>query len=372
MYKNIVLRRPVEIQGYDVIGEVAECCERIELSPVLKRVRETGGTYPRELAEHLLFAASRKPVARRLLKNAELLGLLKENPKYFFTLTDQGKKTIETGEVFVPKHDEWTLWISLDSLLPSPILRVDLSKAKPAHIEVSRNPQLHDIPEYLCDAVGREITPPASNNCTKIRIDKLEDKVQKKEEEESDSEPQLSLLWNIGEKSLRLKGTWKNDEEVNTELQPPDISFDTIWDDLLNNAGLSEQWTREYCALQVSFSETDGIERETMARNLEFRHPSLPIYGQFESSKANQIPITAGTETDAKEWSEWRLNSRIRDFATLKLYSEWWNEASEPFSEFGLECPTRSSLASKAWKDTGERPDTRAWHLIAVEDWNLE
>lgn len=134
MNRNIILTRQVEIQGWNVIGQIAKPQKRQELGPVLMRAQETNGTDARDIVENLLFGSSRTVVARRLLQIGVSLGLLKEaNNK--FTLTDRGEKAIQTGEVFVPERGTWTLWISEDQLLPSPIVRVDDFKDEDAHAE---------------------------------------------------------------------------------------------------------------------------------------------------------------------------------------------------------------------------------------------
>ena len=370
MDKNIILMRPVEIQGYHVIGEVAKSRERKEFDPVLLHARDNYGTNAQDIVKDLLFEPSRKVVAQRLLNIGKSLGLLKESPRNNFLLTAQGERAIETGKIFVPKDGAWTLWTSTDPLLPSPILRIDPFEGEKAFREVrsnSSNDQSDYTPDYLRAAMGKEITPPASSDGITVRVKNLEDKVQKA----GDSNAKLNLLWNIGEGNLRLKGTWEG-KKVDAELQPPDISSDDILDDLLASERLSKKWDRQHRALQVSFDEIDDIERETMACDIEFSNPSLPDFGQFETFKVEQVPITAYSRTDAQEWSNWRLKSRISDFATSELYNKCWEEASIPLNRFYPSCPPRSDLASEAWDESSERADTRTWYLIAVEDWNLK
>ena len=109
-----------------------------------------------------------------------------------------------------------------------------------------------------------------------------------------------------------------------------------------------------------------------MVCDIEFNNPSLSDFKQFETFKVEQVPITACSPTDAQEWSNWRLKSRISDFATSELYNKCWEEASKPFNGFYLRRPTRSRLAFEAWDESLERADKRIWYLITVEDWNLE
>ena len=201
------------------------------------------------------------------------------------------------------------------------------------------------------------------------------DDLEKKVEKAKNPDSELYLDWNVGERQLRLKGTWKvekTEESIDNELQPPDISFDDIWHDLLAGEELSENWDSQHQALKVSFKETDEVERETMSRSLKFQTPSVDELGEFDPFQVEQIAITPFSKRDAQIWAIWRLESRIREFATSKLYDDWWQKASEPFNEFHLECPARSELAANAWDTAGERPDTKTWYLIAAEDWSLK
>ena len=375
MNSNFILKRKVDFDGWCVVGRIAKPRERKELDSVLKRAQETNGTTPRDVAEHLFFELSREVVARRLLQIGEALDLLEKAPKNKYVLTDQGKQAIETGKVFVPEHGAWTLWTSYDPLLPSPILRVDEFTDESAVTEVydkrDENRSFEHLPEYINGALGDVIAPPASSDGITIRIDDLERKVEKAKNPDSE----LYLHWNVGERQLRLKGTWKvenTEESIDIELQHPDISFDDIWHDLLVGEELSENWDSRQQALEVSFDETNDIERETMSRSLKFRTPSVDGLGEFGTFEVEQVDITPFSQKEAQSWATWRLESRIREFATSKLYGDWWKEASEPFNEFHLECPARSELAADAWDTAGERPDTKIWYLIAAEDWYLK
>ena len=97
MNRSITLERSVIVKCWRV-GQVAKAEKRTELIPVLLRVRETGGTDARGLAEHLLFESrSRRVVADRLLNIAHAYGLVeKEERARVFTLTEAGERAIDT------------------------------------------------------------------------------------------------------------------------------------------------------------------------------------------------------------------------------------------------------------------------------------
>ena len=167
-----------------------------------------------------------------------------------------------------------------------------------------------------------------------------------------------------------MRGEWDG-EMVDSELKAPQVPFSEIWEALLDGKGLMERWDDKRRALKVLFKETTESERESMSRELEFLKPRVPEYGDFDPLALSGIAITARSRDDARKWSNWRLNARVRDFATAERYAAWWKEAVEPFSGYGLELPARAELAASEWKSVVGRPSPRAWHLVAAEDWEL-
>lgn len=389
MSDGVVLMRQLTVRGWRLVGEVARASERRELDPILRRARETGGTDAEDVAEHLFFEDSRKAVAERLLRIGVALGLLQEvtaeaaragaggrvalrASKDFgrkYALTESGRRAVETGRVFVPERGAWTLWTSEDPLLPSPVLGVDAWEESESALDETRNRdrerRFAALPEWIRGVQGKEITPPATGDGSTIRVDVLEDMAETVEIDGS-----LNLTWSIGDNRLRLGGAWDG-KEVDSSLPAPDISSDEIWLALLESVGLSNDWDSRRRVLRVSFGDASEVERETMSRDLEFAEPSVPRYGTFDSVTVYGTAIAARSGDDARRWSAWRLNARIRDFATGERYRAWWEEASAPFAEHRPEPPDRAELAESEWARSVERPSSKAWHLVAAEDWAL-
>ena len=370
MTGKLVLTRQIDASGWLVIGFVAKACKRRELEPVLLRARETGGTTAGDVAKHLFFAESRTVVANRLLRIADMLGLLEEHERGVFVLTPNGETAIEKGEVFVPEHGAWAVWVSEDPLLASPVLRIDpWDKDEDAFAESQKGRKdkrcFEKLPNLLVEIEDKEVVPPAAGDGIAVRIDELE-----KLAEEVDADASLHLEWNVQENRLGLRGKW-GDEKVDSRLEPPQAPSDEVWEALLESEGLSEDWDRQRRALRVDFWTTNETERENMFRELEFEKPSVSEYGQFDTLKVPGVAITAASRDDALEWSNWRLRQRVRDFAASERYAEWLEEASEPFAEYSLDPPARAALAKLEWDPTNGRPTSRAWYLIAAEDWGL-
>ena len=402
MNRSIILERPLIVRCWRVIGQVAKAEKRTELIPVLLRVRETGGTDARDLAEHLLFESrSRRVVAERLLHIAHAYGLVeKEEHDRVFTLTEAGERAIDTDEVFVPDLGAWTIWASDDPLLPSPILRVEAWNEPRAFDEIkgkkrkSSEERSHEaLPAWLQKVVNKPITP--NVGAAAICINHLEDKA-----EAVETNGTLRLSWNVGDGRLQLTGALEGkkvateleapplsldqiwftlfeqealleEKKVATELEASPLSLNQIWPTLLEQEALIEWWDMDRQKLCVSFDGTDDTEREAMVRDLRFESPHIPDYGEFDLITVREVPITPATEADVQSWAKWRLRTRIQDYATSERYAAWRAEAADPFDQYEVELPTRTQIARELWNQTTNRPKPEVWHLAAAEDWRL-
>ena len=408
MNGNIVLERSVPVRCWRVVGQVAKAEKRLELIPVLLRARETGGTDAGDLAGHLFFESrSRRIVAERLLQIAQDYGLVKKTeavpengplsiwanggPPHslgsliaslaetiayedvrgaeecdgVFALTEAGETAIDTEEVLVPEHGTWSIWMSDDPLLRSPILLVDAWKEPSACKEIFDNESTRRptrLPDWLRDVAGTHIKPAALG--TAVRIDELEGQAEA-------VDGLVRLRWNVGEGRLQISGTLEG-KKIETELEAPSVSLDRIWSTLLHEEqALRWRWDEGRKKHRVTFDETNDTERETMIRDLRFESPNIPCYGKFETLTVREVPICPATEADSQSWAKWRLGARVRDYATSTRYAIWREKAADPFDEYEIELPTRTELFDKFWNPTASRPTPRAWRLAAAEDWRL-
>ena len=377
MSRRIIMERSVSVRCWRVVGQIAKAGKRTELMAVLLRASETDGTDAGDLAEHLLFEPrSRRVVAERLLHIGVAYGLLEEKSRRVFVPTEAGQQAVHTGEVFVPEDGAWTLWASDDPLLLSPVLRIEPWNEPSAYDEVAGNKRENTrerrpeaLPEWLREVIGTPVTPTAGNAAA-VRIDHLEEQA-----EPVEVDGWLRLRWNAGDGRLQLTGTLERRQEgrrwMSIELAPPPVEPERIWRMLLENEGLREQWDEERQVLRVCFDETGDTEREAMSRDLRFESPYLPGYDTFEPLTVPEVPIAAESEADAQSWAKWRLRARIRDYATSKRYAAWCAEAAGPFDRYEIELPTRAHLARQFWMQQTDRPEPRAWRLVAAEDWSL-
>lgn len=370
MMSDIILKRRINLQCWRVVGEVAFAKKRPELQPILRRALEMGSTDEGDIAEHLFFEArSRRVVARRMLNIATTLNLLRQDDGKF-KLTERGHEALEKEEVFVPQQGTWTLYTSNDPLLDSRILRavewkeptaVDETFGKKKHKKRDFKPlpgwitALKDVPQrpYTGDASGVQLGA----------IESKADVIPIKQSE-------LTLKWNVTKGRLSVTGNLDG-VSVNSDVTPPDLPHDDIWRVLLEDVGLWTQWDISTDALRVPFLHTSNDERELMLRTLEFKSPRLPDLGTFNTTSVKNVRLRPSTRDDAERWAAWRLDNRVKDYATDRAFDDWAESASKPFAEFNVTLPTRSKLASAAWEKRDDRPTPKTWHLIAAEDWRL-
>lgn len=369
MTLDIVLERPVMVETWRVIGRVAWAEKRDEIALVLQRAREARGTDAGDIARHLLFShSSRRIVADRLLNIGLAYKLLRKEGAHF-ALTDEGVKALDAGEVFVPEYGAWTVWASEDALLPHPVLGVEpWVEALGAHRE-SREEEgrsFESLPSWIHEAGGSDIEPWISEDRRAARIDRLEECA-----ESATVNMSLTLVWSVHESRLRLRGE-KDGKKIDSELPAPTVNAEKIWRILLEGEGIAERWSRKTSTLTVPFRQTCERERETMLRDMEFEAPSVPDYGGFNPLKVRGVAIAAGSDGDACEWSLWRLRARIGDYATKARYADWCMQARKPFARSSHpQLPSREELAAIEWDPKHGRPCSRAWHLVAAEDWGL-
>lgn len=371
MIADLVLTRTVEIRSWRAVGQIATAARRAELVPMLTRIKERGASDARDIAEHLMFESkSRRVVAERMLRIATAYQLVKSTERGF-TLTDDGRRVLDTREVFVPDRGCWTIWATDDPLVPSTVLHVEPWSEPSAYAEIwgdqkdaAEQRQFVRLPSWLRTTFGRAVTPAAGEGRT-LRIDELEH-----EGEPVPPDAQLQLVWHPARTVLRLEGNVAG-RRVLAELPAPSISESEVWRQLLEGEDLWHRWDDAHNALRLGFTETEEHERVPMTRSVKFGRPTFPDCGAFQAVTIPNVPIAAATDLDARNWAGWRLLNGIRGYATTPRFAAWRDDAAAPFVEFEVTLPERAELARLAWRKRGARPTPYVWNVVAAEDWRL-
>ena len=360
---EVLLERDLSVWAGNVVAQIAQAEKRAEMYAITLRAKEESETDEGDIAQHLLCGEdpTRKRIARNLLHICVQHGLMKHSHGRY-TLTEDGERVATTEQVFVPAQGTWTIWASDDQLLGFPVVEVRAFDEPSAYDEVhGRGKDLERpmsaVPPWLGQACKRTFKTAASSVAT--RLDELAQKAEAIKPETS-----LRLKWDVGKGELGLVGKLGK-RDVDAELDAPEMSSEELWRNLLEGAGLWNDWDDARKELLVFFGDTTHTERQTMTRSVEIV-PRIPGFGAFDPLTLD-LPINAATPDDAQRWAEWRLVRGIDDYATEARYAVWSQKAAAPFAHFDVHLPKRAELA-RNHPGTGDVPN---WHLVAAEDWRL-
>jgi hypothetical protein len=376
---GLILQRSVAVSCWHVKGTISRASKRDDLLPVLKRAEENDGTYGRDIANHLLGEEiGREVIGIRLLAICESLNLLesrgdKKRPRYY--ITENGEKALASGEIMVPEDGTWKVWASNDPLLDFPILKIEPFQEETAYGEVqgrnkdevkNRIKRFEVAPAWLRKVNGI-VSLPSADGSTAICIEKIESKI-----ESVESNANLTISWQPIKRSLSLTGTIAN-LNINATPTAPHVDFDSVWQELLENEFLWDDWDLEKNRLHVRFSDTLEQERSSKQRRLELKKPHFQKYGSFETSH-RVTDIFPKSQEDAQSWAVWSLLNQVSKYATENEYGSWYINAKKPFENYseGINLPERRELASRAWAQRSKNNHiSKIWHLIAAEDWGI-
>lgn len=370
MSNDLVLRRNIHIETWQVQGTILKAQERPDILSVLQYVAESQNATARGLAGHLLFEENaRLVVAERLLKVAELYDLVErisEYRHYFYTLTEKGELALQEKEVFIPEDGFWEISFSNDPLLPHTILDFKPFKEPDAFQEVrnkdgleKRKQSIKTIPDWIRSSSFNAVKPFLNQNQS-IWLENIQAKGEK-----VSSDLQLVLEWNVPKQNIRLL---KNNKVVH-QFAYRHYDQNQIWQILLKQNDWQDDWDWSKNSMAMSFEETDEKSRKTMQINLTLKQPEIEFLGKFEEFIAENITIHAINQDNAIKWAWWRFEDNINDFADEQTYQKWVEQAKMPFAEYAFRLPERNKMANLFWHNQKHTP--KSWYLISASDWQI-
>jgi hypothetical protein len=386
MKATIELKRAVAVNAWRFQGDVSVLQPLPWEVAVVKTAVEQGGVISvNDVSRQLL--GDRQPIARALLQRCQVFGLLtgdQTDDSKGFQLTDSGKKSAETSEVFVPQSGTWTLWMTEDPMIPDRFLLLERWREPSALDELKQERYTGVVrdfmpaPKWLREMEGKDLNVPLGKY-DEVRITKILDQV------EHAGDGHLSLKFCLAsdpsgthtflEGTLRLPDRYQMEEA--TESKPfkssptaVPTSYEECWQALLESEGMTEAWDREERALKVKYPE-DEDERRFREGSRHFRFPAIPNLGCFDPATIRNVPLCPASAADAQQWAEWLLRSKVTEFATEIKFQQWSDEAGKPFLKWQPKLPQRTELAAAARPDHGFAHSRMFWHLQTPCDWNL-
>lgn len=388
MTLSVEMKRPILVRSLRFAGTVAVAEKREELISVLKAITELGGEIaPEDLAGYLI-PEGLEAAADRLLVIATVHGLV-EQTHGRFRLTDAGERACDVEEVLVPRDGTWQAWIASDPLIRFSVLHVEPARPGEALSELrdtgSRRGDVQTFRTIPIPALLRQLHRMEGRLMVKEgRVVRLDDVGREVSEESSDA--QVELIWTIrsdGVARMTARGmiqVRRGDEverlAVDAALPPPVVTFTDVFDQLLHDAGIAGRWDASASVLRCEFDDTlDSSAIQSMHRTIAARRLDLSAFGLgvFDKVSVPSVPVNAIDVASARKWSTRRLLMGIQDHQTKARYQTVTSAAAEPFKEFGVALPDRTTLLQQVRSKVdlnAPRPELY-WRLQAAADWSL-
>ena len=388
---KIRLERTIKTACFRVKGMVYYAQKRQELMAVLLRAQECGGTVtPREIANHLLGVVSLgketqlsesgyETAAQRLIHICVQLQLLETGRTNHWeaNLTELGLNAIEDGEVLVPHHGTWTVWLTQDPFIPDRVLRIEPWTKEPSAIQESKNGkngdhererEFEDVSEYVGDCIGKIIVPRCGEG-QRLRVDQIDPKG-----ERVDPEASLKVVWERSDITphVNLQGQLCG-KRVDSPLDAPNLGLDEVWESLLMGEALWSMWDEQNQSLRAHFSECVDSERSSLQRELKFQEPVIDGLGKFIDTSVGDVALQPASQLDAEEWAMWLLRHSVQDYVTADRFESLQAQVREKFPNFDLSLDDRNGLAQFFIGETDQdgRLPASYWHIQAPLDWEL-
>ena len=388
MTLSVEMKRSILVRSLRFAGTVSLAEKREELVAVLKAITDLGGEItPEDLAGELI-PEGLEAAADRLLVIATMHGLV-EQAQGRFRLTDAGQRARDVEEVLVPRDGTWQAWIASDPLIRFSVLHVEPVRPGEALSELrdtgGRRSDVQTLRTIPIPALLRQLHRLEGRLMVKEgRIVRLDDVGREVSEESSDA--QVELIWTIRSDDvarMTARGVMqvrRGDEVerlvVDATLPPPAVTFTDVFNQLLHDAEIAGRWDARDSVLRCEFDDTlDSSAIQSMHRTIAARRLDLSAFGLgvFEKVSVPGVPVNAIDAASARKWSTRRLLMGIQDHQTKARYQAVTSAAAEPFKEFGVELPDRTSLLQQVRSKVdlnAPRPEL-FWRLQAAADWSL-
>jgi hypothetical protein len=360
---KINLQREITVECFEVLGTVGLPQKREYILFILRIAGQRGVVTPADVSRELL-GNGRLNVAARLLGQCDRLGLLKEDSRDRYSLTETGHETLEKGKVYVEVDSVWRIWTTSDELVSQKVLLIEEVDERQNGRQQGGDQK--DIPsqsisQTLKEAQHKILSIPFGEHksCTLNLKDKCIPRkdLAKTAELHVDVEDERAVVL------LELNG--KTEQTAVLDKQRPEVI-----DELMQKSSHGPKWDQQYQLLRTGFTGLIESEIASMQKSFLVLEPELDGLGAFKPIDF-LVNIYPETKADTDRWADWFLSRNISTFVINGEYELWKQDAAE---KFPLESPQFKSLTEKQSDFISMNDGRRTkefWYLAAAADWNL-
>ncbi len=354
--------------------------DRDDLYSILLLGQENSNKLTPELIQQKLLIDTPIIACELLVKTLQDLSLIDQNG----VITETGKEVLDTKKVPIKEAGVYDIYCVNDLLFNSVFLECKLVEITNIKSEVfaqdnNQNPNLEliNLPDWILSTNQRKIFLKKRNQT--LHIFEIEPKGH--QIRDSKERNTLSLIAELnlnsdGAKQFQFSGYVKGSEQM-----PDDINFTNVWQILLGqDFPLWEHIPqRGHEAFKVAFEGLNEKELESFTRELKIQKPTLPKYGQFNTTIISNVPIAPLTAKDGQRWYEWFLERKVTNYLFSKQYADYIKTYQQKFPEFKLKPIAREEILQRITlqeksesKQMNQRHQRKYWYLSAPLDLTLE
>ena len=344
----IVLKRKLQTQTWQAIVEVGIETQQDLFRSVALLIKSTRNPrrneVERKIAVELLNRPKQPELGQRLLKRFEdMQGVVIHDFSTSVELTESGKKLADSGTLFIPQSDVYSLtFTEEDPLLPYPLV-VDLS---PIKIEMDSN--LFAVIQKLRQGRRKDEEwskrKKRENNLVAEKITKLPLLIQKVIDKEHHLlNNDLVKVYNIeayGTKlgkriplQLQLEISRKENKLVvrgtDNRALPTfyshnfTLDYSEVLSMLLEQEGFRLDQNSKCVVDKERFQKLSSEEKDTFQGDVKIKSPTLLSYGSFNSLSLS-VSYVPADDVVAKLWAYYLCIQRINTYLTEKRYENLW------------------------------------------------
>jgi hypothetical protein len=367
--KPITLTRKIELEKYELLMEIGRQENRQELHSILLLAKELGGKIsPNDICEKLLLG--RPPqVGRTILDRCRYLDLIDTYDR----ITEIGYEALRNEQIYIPERGRYLLWYTNDPLHSSRVLHIEALPESSLYNEVyvDRNgdqstdkDETEEIPDKIKSIQGKTLTI-YGNGRNQIQIRKINSQGLQIKLEPKDNQRAILRLNPKQTTKVTFDGRFKFDE------LKPEIKYDFSWRSVLGPYADSWETTNNQPALRSPYHGLKEEEIFTFTKNLHIKSPTMNIYGEFEDTIIQNLPIKPATQSDAEKWGKHLLKKSINTYMDQELLQENHESIRNKFPDYpNFPLPTNYELLEDIIESNsdGDRVPPEYWYLQAPID----